>query len=78
MFNPIKTWADEIYEKGFNAGYNKRKAEEREEDTHTLHDVYRRGYRQGMDDALAELEEIDIKDVMKEVANEYMGSETNG
>ena len=67
MFNPIKKWADDIYEKGFKAGYNTRKAEAREEDAHALHDIYRRGYMQGSADALADVEEIDIADIQKEL-----------
>lgn len=70
MINPIKTWADEIYEKGFKAGYNARTVEAKEEDAHTLHDIYRRGCIQGKLDALAEIEEIDISDIRKELAEE--------
>lgn len=70
MINPMKTWADEIYEKGFKAGYNARKVEAKEEDAHTLHDIYRRGYIQGGLDALSEIEEISLDDIEKELAED--------
>ena len=51
------------YLAGFNAGYATRKAEEKEEDTHTMYDLYRRGYTQGYADAQAEVGEITIDDL---------------
>lgn len=59
----IEDACDKQFEKGFSAGYNARKIEEKEDHTHTLQDLYRRGYKQGYDDASAEIGEITIDDL---------------
>jgi flagellar biosynthesis/type III secretory pathway protein FliH len=51
------------YNAGFEAGYNKRMTEEKDERTHTLQDLYRRGYKQGYEDAQAEIGEITVDDL---------------
>ena len=59
----IEEACDTQYYKGFEAGYNARKIEEKDEHTHTLQDLYRRGYKQGYEDAKAEIGEITIDDL---------------
>lgn len=54
---------DTQYDKGFNAGYNARCVEEKDEHEHNLLDLYRRGYKQGYEEALAEIGEITIDDL---------------
>ena len=54
---------DAQYDAGYTAGYNARKVEEKDEHEHNLIDLYRRGYQQGYDEALAEVGEITIDDL---------------
>ena len=51
------------YDKGFIAGYNAHKIEDKNERDHNLLDLYRRGYQQGYEDARAEIGEITIDDL---------------
>ena len=54
------------YELGFSAGYDARKLEEKEQNDRNLLDLYRRGYKQGYEEAKAEIGEITLDD-LKEV-----------
>lgn len=55
---------DNHYDAGYMAGYNARMVEEKEEHDHNLLDLYRRGYKQGYDEAKAEIGEITIEDMV--------------
>lgn len=52
------------YELGFSAGYDARIVEEKEEHDHNLLDLYRRGYKQGYEEAKAEIGEITLDDMV--------------
>ena len=59
----IEEACDKQYELGFKAGYNARQLEDKEEYTHNLQDLYRRGYQQGYADAQADIGEVTIDDL---------------
>ena len=55
----------EQYVAGYEAGYNARKVEEKDNHAHELLDLYRRGYHQGYEEAKAEVGEIEIDDLIR-------------
>jgi hypothetical protein len=59
----IEEACDAQFDKGFSAGYNARCIEEKDEHEHNLMDLYRRGYKQGYEEAMAEVGEITIDDL---------------
>lgn len=56
----------DAYKAGYTAGYLAKAQEEKDQRTHMLHDLYRRGYIQGEADTRAEIGEITLDD-LKEV-----------
>ena len=59
----IEEACDAQYDKGYMAGYHARQLEEKDEHEHNLMDLYRRGYKQGYEEAQAEIGEITIDDL---------------
>lgn len=80
---------DYWYNKGVEAGYNKKSMENAEAQNHRLQDMlkygkelgkhegfiegYKVGYSEGEQDERARIGEIDLDEVMEEVADEYKG-----